>query len=199
MKSCLYACILFFLFTACADEMESSPVPEASLPDSTNKAKQFFPILDYLRGQVKDVDSFSAAIKFYLTTNDKTDSGYMQLDQFKTLMQEFLPPELSKENFEKYYTESSFFDQTTQTSTFTYSTKNDELDFHRIDVLVQGTETYDRVSSIYMEKFTDHDDSSVLKKMLLRDGQMVMINSETTVGKAKPQVKQEKLVWGMSY
>ena len=194
MKSCLLSLFLIALLSGCADQIES-PLPEAQLPDSTNKAKQFFPILDYLKGELNNVDSFATAIKLYTTTNGKTDSTMIQVAQFNVIMQEFLPPELSKENFEKYYSESSFYDQTTQTSTFTYATKNDDLEFHRIDVLVQGSESYDKVSSIYMEKFIGGEDSTMIKKMLLVGGKSLMINSETTVGNNKPVTRQEKYVW----
>jgi hypothetical protein len=194
MKSCLLSLFLIALLSGCADQIES-PLPEAQLPDSTNKAKQFFPVLDYLKGELNNVDSFATAIKLYTTTNGKTDSTMIQVAQFNGIMQEFLPPELSKENFEKYYSESSFYDQTTQTSTFTYATKNDDLEFHRIDVLVQGSESYDKVSSIYMEKFIGGEDSSMIKKMLLVGGKSLMINSETTVGNNKPVTRQEKYVW----
>jgi hypothetical protein len=194
MKSCFLSLLIIAMFSGCADEMES-PIPEVHLPDSTNKAKQFFPVLDYLKGELSNVDSFATAIRLYSTNNGKTDSGMIQVEQFNAVMQEFLPPELSKENFEKYYSESSFFDQTTETSTFTYATKNDDLEFHRIDVLVQGSESYDKVSSIYMEKFIGGNDSSMVKKMLLVSGKSLMINSETTVGNQKPVVKQEKYIW----
>jgi hypothetical protein len=194
MKTCLLSLLLIALLSGCADELES-PLPEAHLPDSTNKAKQFFPILDYLKGELSNVDSFATAIRLYTTINGKTDSSMIQVEQFNGIMQEFLPPELSKDNFEKYYSESSFFDQTTQTSTFTYATKNDDLEFHRIDVLVQGSESYDKVSSIYMEKFIGGDDSSSVRKMLLVGGKSLMINSETTVGNNKPVSRQEKYVW----
>jgi hypothetical protein len=194
MKTCLLSLLLIALLSGCADELES-PLPEAHLPDSTNKAKQFFPILDYLKGELSNVDSFATAIRLYTTIKGKTDSSMIQVEQFNGIMQEFLPPELSKDNFEKYYSESSFFDQTTQTSTFTYATKNDDLEFHRIDVLVQGSESYDKVSSIYMEKFIGGDDSSSVRKMLLVGGKSLMINSETTVGNNKPVSRQEKYVW----
>ena len=194
MKSCLFSLILVALLSGCADEIES-PLPEAQLPDSTNKAKQFFPVLDYLKGELNNVDSFATAIRVYTTMNGKTDSSMIKVEEFNGIMQEFLPPELSKENFEKYYSESSFYDQTTQTSTFTYATKNDDLEFHRIDVLVQGSESYDKVSSIYMEKFIGGDDSSMIKKMLLVGGKSLMINSEKTVGNNKPVARQEKYVW----
>jgi hypothetical protein len=194
MKSCLFSLILIALLSGCADQIES-PLSEARLPDSTNKAKQFFPVLDYLKGELNNVDSFATAIRVYTTLNGKTDSSMIKVEQFNGIMQEFLPPELSKENFEKYYSESSFYDQTTQTSTFTYATKNDDLEFHRIDVLVQGSESYDKVSSIYMEKFIGGDDSSMIKKMLLVGGKSLMINSEKTVGNNKPVARQEKYVW----
>ncbi len=194
MKSCLFSLLLLALLSGCADEVESSP-QEAKIPDSTNKVKQFFPILDYLKGEVKSVNTVATAIKTYMTAGGKTDSGYVNPEQFQALMQEYLVPELSKDNFEKYYSESSFFDQTTETSTFTYATKNDQLEFHRIDVLVQGSETFDKVSSVYMEKYTGNEDSSVVRKMLLVGGKSVIINSETTIGGSRPVLRQEKYVW----
>jgi hypothetical protein len=194
MKSCLFSLLLLALVSGCADEVESPP-SAAVMPDSTNKVKQFFPILDYLKGEVSNVNTVATAIKTYVTANGKTDSGFVSPDQFRGIMQEFLPPELSKDNFEKYYSESSFFDQTTETSTFTYATKNDELDFHRIDVLVQGSDSYDKVSSVYLEKFVGNNDSSVIKKILLIGGKSLTINSETTIGGKAPVLKQEKFVW----
>jgi hypothetical protein len=194
MKSCLLSLLILCLFASCADDIESIP-GETQLPDSTNKAKQFFPILDYLKGEVRNVSTYSTAIRHYVTVDGKTDSGFADISQFTALMQEFIQPELNKENFEKYYSESSFYDQTTETSTFTYSTKNDDLEFHRIDVLVQGTESFDKVSSVYMEKFTGNDDSSVAKKLLLVGGRSVMINSETSAGSGTPRLRQEKFVW----
>ena len=185
---------LLALLSACDDELKA-PGVEAQLPDSTNKAKQFFPVLDYLKGEVRNVDTFATAVRRYTTIDGKTDSGYIPVEQFNRIMDEFLPAELNRENFEKYYSESSFYDQTTQTSTFTYSTKNDDLEFHRIDVLVQGTESFDKVSSIYMEKFTGNDDSSTIKKVLLVGGKSLMVNSETSVKNKNPIVKQERFVW----
>lgn len=196
MKACFVPLILICLLTACADEVEKNnpAAPATELPDSTNKAKQFFPILDYLRGELKNMESYATAIKTYTTVGNKIDSGFIKPEQFNTIMQEYLPSELSKENFERYYTESSFFDETTQTSNFTYSTKNDELDFHRVDVLVQGSETFDKVSSVFMAKFTGNDDSSVAKNILFTPGKSVLINSETIV-RGKKETKQEKFLW----
>jgi hypothetical protein len=195
MKHCLTALLLLALLPGCADDLESPKSQTAQLPDSANKAKQFFPVLDYLKGEVRNVDSFATAVRVYITANGKTDSSIINVERFNALMQEFLSPELSKDNLEKYYTETSFFDQTTSTSTFTYATKNDDLEFHRIDVLVQGSDAFDKVSSIYLEKFTGNNDSSVLKKVLLVAGRSAVISSETVIGRNKPMVTQQKYVW----
>ncbi|MET0298403.1 MAG: hypothetical protein ABW036_01535 [Flavitalea sp.] len=196
MKACFVPLILICLFTACADDVENNnpAAPATELPDSTNKAKQFFPILDFMRGELKNIGTFATAIKTYTTIGNKTDSGYIKPEEFNSIMQEYLPAELNKENFERYYTESSFFDETTQTSNFTYSTKNDELDFHRVDVLVQGSETFDKVSSVFMAKFNGNDDSSVVKNMLLTPGKSVLVNSEITT-RGKKETRQDKYLW----
>jgi hypothetical protein len=196
MKNRFLAFMLAFVIIGCSDEIPAEN-ETATGSDTAIAAKQFFPILDYLRGEVRIVDSSGTAIKRYTVVDGKADSGYIQTDQFKKIVKEFLPAELSKENFEKYYTESSFFDQSTQTSTFTYSTKNDDLEFHRIDVLVQGSASYDKVSSVYMEKFAGDNDSSVIKKVLWKGGESVIINSETVVGNGPPIVRQERLIWNM--
>ncbi len=195
MKSCYSLFFVLVLLTACADDVETLQ-PAARLPDSTNKAKQFFPVLDFLKGEMRTVDSFATAVRHITTINGKTDSGYVTPEQFKAVMQEFLPADLSKENFERYYTESSFFDQGSETSTFTYSTKNDDLEFHRVDVLVQGSDAYDKVSSVYLEKFTANGDSSLIKKVLFRSGNSVLISAETSRGNQQPYLRQDKYIWG---
>jgi len=78
MKSCLLSLFLIALLSGCADQIES-PLPEAQLPDSANKAKQFFPILDYLKGELNNVDSFATVIRLYTTANGKTDSTMIQV------------------------------------------------------------------------------------------------------------------------
>jgi hypothetical protein len=195
MKTSFFAAILIFFLAACKENNPASSAESKDTADSTKTAKVYFPVLDFLKGEIRDVDSFASGIRKYTTINNKTDSGFIKPASFKAIAGEFLGDDLKKENFEKNYKESSFFDQTTQSYTFTYSTENRDLAVQRVDVLVNPGEGFDKVKSVYLEKHSENKDSSVLKKMYWKAGESFMINSQIIIGSSDPVMKQEKVVW----
>lgn len=170
---------------------------DSAKQDSTlAAAKAYFPVTDFLKGEIRNVDSFSSGIKKYNTVKSKTDSTYIPIDVFKQLAADFISPDLDKANFEKNYKETSFFDQTTQSYTFTYSTDDQALSIQRVDVLVNPGDGFDKVKSVYLEKHSDSKDSSVLKKMYWKAGNSFSVTSQTIVGSAEPIIRQQKVIWG---
>jgi hypothetical protein len=132
----------------------------------------------------------------YTTHNGSIDSGYIKPGEFHQLAQEFLSPELKRESFEKTFSESSFFDNTTQYSSFLYSAIDKNLPVQRVDVLAKPEDVvYNKVKSIYMEKRYEKGDSSFIQKLYWKAGQNFQINTE--IRTAKPEVisKQVKVVW----
>src|SRR5215211_397270 len=116
--------------------------------DSTQKEKAYFPVLDYLQSEIKYVDSLPVGIVKYTIEKNTTDSTYIKLPEFHQLAQEFLSPLLKKETFEKEFTETSFFDNTTQYSNLLYSTANNKLSLKRVDVVVKPENVvYNKVKS----------------------------------------------------
>lgn len=193
MKMILYG-LMVLVYVGC----NSAEVqPETSqIRDSTQDVKEYFPVLDFIRSEIRFVDSLPIGIMKYTTQDGKTDSGYIKLDEFHQLAQEFLPSDLNKEAFESNFSETSFFDNTTQYSSFLYASTRKNSNVSRIDVLVKPENVvYNKVKSIYMEKFSENADSAVIKKLYWKAGQNFQINTEIRTPKQEVAARQIKVVW----
>lgn len=193
MKVILYG-LMLLIYSGC-NNAEMAPT-STQMIDSTQSAKEYFPVLDFIRSEIRFVDSLPVGIVKYTTQNGRTDSGYIKLDEFHQLAQEFLPPDLSEEAFESNFSETSFFDNTTQHSSFLYASTKKNSDVSRIDVLVKPENVvYNKVKSVYMEKFSENADSAVTKKLYWKAGQNFQINTEIRTPKQEVATKQVKVVW----
>ncbi|HKH62330.1 MAG TPA: hypothetical protein VKA49_15915 [Flavitalea sp.] len=184
----------FALLIGCND-IENQSIPVKTL-DSAEKVKAYFPVHDYIKSEIGQVDSLPVGIMKYTIQNGSIDSGYIKSEEFHQLAQEFLSPILERESFEKEFSENSFFDNTTQYSSFLYSAINKNSQVQRVDVLAKPEDVvYNKVKSIYMEKRYEKGDSSVIQKLYWKAGQNFQINTE--IRTAKPEVisKQVKVVW----
>ncbi len=164
--------------------------------DTAQKEKSYFPVVDFIRSEIRYVDSLPIAIIKYSTQNGITDSTIINVDQFHRLAEEFIPAELNKESFEKNFTEMSFFDNTTQFASFLYSTDKKDLQVSRVDVLAKPDDVvYNKVNSIYIEKVIEKPDTSIIRKMYWKAGKNFQINTEIRTADQKIVGNQVKVVW----
>lgn len=194
MKVLLFGIILTGIVSCQEDTHQSQ---HAHAEDTTaRKERSYFPILDYLKSEIRYVDSLPVGIMRYTTQNGKVDSGYIQPNEFDQLAAEFLSPVLSKETFEKEFSETSFFDNTTQFSSFVYSAQNTESPVRRVDVVVKAEDVvYNKVQSIYMEKIFMKNDSAFTQKMFWKAGKQFLINAEIKTQRPEVLTRQTKVVW----
>ncbi|MBC7827560.1 MAG: hypothetical protein H7122_07435 [Chitinophagaceae bacterium] len=186
--------ILLLLFISC-NNPDTRPDPSPAI-DSTQKVKAYFPVLDFLKSEINYVDSLPVGIMRYTTQNGIIDSGYIKPEEFHRLAQEFLSPVLNRETFENEFSETSFFDNTTQYSSFLYATPNKNLPVYRVDVLVKPEDVvYNKVKSIYMEKLSEKGDSSIVQKLYWKAGHHFQISSEIRTSKPEITSSQVKVVW----
>ncbi len=186
----LIGTIVCLLLLACCNNKQKT--------DSTKQEenKNYFPVADFIRGEISYVDSLPLGIIKYIIKNGKTDSSYIKTDEFDRLAQEFLPAELNDSIFRKNFIETSFLDQTTQLLTFTYSTKNALLQLHRVDILATPSATgFDKVRSIYMEKSSGKNDTSIIKKMYWRTKKSFEIITLLQPNNKPLITDQLKVVW----
>lgn len=193
MKYFMNAFVLFLIIGCKNGDPQPTPLKNV---DTINKVKSYFPVLDFIQSEIRYVDSLPVGIMRYRTQNGVTDSGYIKHEEFHALAQEFLPAELNRKTFENEFTENSFFDNTTQFSSFLYSTNNSNLSVHRVDVVVKPQDVvYNNVKSIYMEKLFERADTSIKQKLYWKAGQNFSITTEVRTTKLELPSSYVKVVW----
>lgn len=188
---------LFFFLTmislaACHSEPDNQ-ANDASPQEAEVKA--YFPVLDFLKGEISMVDSLPVGIMEYVTIGEKTDSQYIKPAAFHELANEFLAPELQRARFENEFTETSFFDKGTLSATFLYAAKNEDLPLRRVDILSESGGAYDKIKSVYMEKIITRGDTAIIKKMYWKPQRHFLINTLSSIGGAAPEVVLIKVAW----
>jgi hypothetical protein len=194
--SFIYIGALLGLLTACRQPGPSATTTAPVSGDSTQK--NFFPVADYIRGEMRYVDSMPLALLKYTVRDNRTDSGFIHADEFHRIAGEFLLPGLAKENFEKNFSQSSFMDETSGYLTFTYSTLDKDQPLQRVDVLAlpaaAGTNT-NQVKSIFLQTSSISADTVVVKKMLWIAKESLLVITSLQPRNKPAIVSQVKVVW----
>lgn len=190
-----YAVLIFLsLSISCHDQIKQKTIVAHSTDTTkTEEKKEYFPVMDYLKSEISYVDSLPLKIVKYNIRKGKKDSIFLKPVEFDQLAQQFLDPAMEKTNFEKKFSESSFMDQTSQSVTFTYSTKDNEPGLRRIDVLASPEGSIDKVKSIYIEKTILIHDSAIVLKMYWKSKRNFQVI--TLSPSASQPVSQLKVVW----
>lgn len=174
--------------------------PAETVPDSTSvedtarMASPYFPVYDFLSNEIEYVDSLPVGIMKYRKAGVIQDSGYIKLDEFHRLADEFLVQDINDSAFKKGFKETSFVDRSNGNATFFYRAEDTTLEVKRVDVVTARGDIYDEVKSIYIEKALQSGDSFIVKKLYWkpkRNFQIITVNSS---GESKKN-ELVKVVW----
>lgn len=187
--------VLFFMACGDKNQPKTSNPETPSEQDSSTPAQQYFPVMEFLKGEIAYVDSLPVGIMKYTHSGSKTDSGYIKPDEFHELTAEFLTAELIDSSFEKHFEETSFLDKTSNNATFYYSSRNEDIPVRRVDVVMSKGEVFDEVKSIYIEKNYRHGESSLMKKLFWKPKRNFQIITVKTDNTQKPENEFIKVVW----
>ena len=191
---------LFVLLTSCciaACNNPSSSTNKTASKDSIAPQQDFFPVPDYIGGQVKIIDSLQLPISKTVTINNKPVLSAATDAELRALAQQFREPDINHPSLKKKYTETSIADQSVPSVTLIFSTADTTLVIQKINVYIQPDPVKnDRVSSIYIEKHFMSNDTSVNQKLYWKtDKNMQVITEKRVKGKALP-LEQIKITWG---
>jgi hypothetical protein len=189
MKIFLVALTGITILWSCKDQKE----PAAA--SATAEKKSFFPVIDFLKGQIRYVDSLPSAILKVAINNGKADSSFIERDEFNKLAQDFILPDLEKNSFQKNFKENSFIDQTTQSATFNYTANDAASKLQRVDVLATADEQYSKVKSVFIQQSNSNKDSLTVKKLFWQTNKRLQIITIKHAAGQQNVISQLLLIW----
>lgn len=129
------------------------------------KKNDVFPAIDFIKGQIANVDSSVYRIVKLIPITDSTyDTAYVKREDFKKLAKDFVEtPDISK-TFGGKYNEERMMNNELGLAVFIATPKDEGLEVRRQEVRILPGPP-DEVQSIYIERLKTDKDSSVLKRM----------------------------------
>src|SRR6478609_10770180 len=95
-----------------------------------NSDGAFFPVVSFIRGQVKDIDTSLYRIIKIETNDNRTDTQFIKREDFKSYAKDFTEmPDISSDKLKDDYQETKTFDDVLKSFILTYSTdvKDNEI------------------------------------------------------------------------
>jgi hypothetical protein len=160
------------------------------------KKNDVFPALDFIKGQVRNVDtSVYSIIKLVPVTDSTYDTTHIRREDFESLAKDFLEtPDISKK-FGGKYTEERMMNNELGLAVFIATPKDANLEVRRQEVRIQPDPPNDKVKSIYLEKFQSNDDSSVMKRMTWYTDQKFQIITIVQNKNGEEKTSVMEVVW----
>ncbi len=180
----------FFLYS-CTNKGKSAEQPSVK---DTAQNQRFFPVTDYLKGEIYNIKKSGVNPLKYTTVNGNTDSAWLKIEELDSAISEFLQPEIDSVNLIALFTEKSFLDRSLNAVTFTYDAATvlpDTMKLKHWDVYIDPKSN--KVKRIYMVKQIDKTKTLQLTWV---NGQWCKTTTITTGANDVMKVeKEEKIVW----
>jgi len=128
-----------FLLFSCKGKKSSGGSSENNAATDTAEVLSFFPVTDYLKGQVADIESQGINSLKFIIKGNKKDSIWIKRDSLLREVGAFLHPVIDTLNMTKFFKQEKFLDQSVDAYTFTYDpigTLPDSMQLRHWDVYV---------------------------------------------------------------
>ena len=115
--------ILLFLLASCKSTEKKEGTDKIIDIDSIKSKPEpvsFFPVTDYIKGQLFEIRNGGVNPMKFVTINKHTDSAWLKMEDLKNEATAFLSPEIDSTNLTDLFVEKKFMDQTLNAITFTY-------------------------------------------------------------------------------
>lgn len=183
---------LLFFFSAC----HNTEVKQVTPINNTEETQSFFPVTDFLLGQLNEIEGLPITPLKIIVTDNKRDSIWLKKTNIRTFAFPFLHPVIDSVSMQNFFTEKSFMDQTINAVTLSYDPKiklPDSIKLNHWDVYIDPQKK--TVQRIYMVKEEIINAASVTTQLTWKVNKWCSIRTIVQQPKTVPQVKEEIMKW----
>ena len=197
MKYTVPALLAFALFTSACKNNSSGNKPAAIAKDSVAVQQSFFPVPDYIGGQLKVIDSLHLPVKVVVTSaGGKVSTRKGSLQELRAWAQNFQQPDISDSAVKKFYTETNIADQSSASVTLIYTTRNSQLPVQKINVFIKPDPIEnDKVTGVYIEKMFSRNDTAFNQKLYWKTGKNMQVITDKNINGHSLPTEQVKIIW----
>jgi hypothetical protein len=189
MKKAPFAILIFSVFYFSCNQ-NNKPTAEDNVDSDTTT---FFQVSQYIKAEIKEVNQTPYFIYKIDIKDNKRDSTAINTATFNDLAKQFYSPDINDPKFKKYYKENVFHDQTTKSFTISYAATNKELEVQNVEVLLE--EDGKTVKRVFIRKFSNYSDSSVIEQLSWKPKLSFQINRLVQYQDNKEASLQTIVVW----
>jgi hypothetical protein len=189
---------LFILLVSAVTATGCSQKKVTSEAEKKSEPSNFFPVTEYLKGQIREFDSLPVTPLKITTINGKKDSIWLKRNEISLFVQPFLNPIIDSLKWSKYFGEKSFLDQTINAFTFTYDPIKplpDAIELRHWDVYIDPATG--NVKRIYIVKRLNTTPLHTVQ-LIWEQGRYCKITTIIEEENVEPQIKEEQLIWNFN-
>lgn len=184
----------FLLFIVCSCSNQKKTNTSLVTQDTAAIKQNFFPVTNYIKGQLFEIKQAGINPLKYITINGITDSVWIKVEDIDRLSSEFLYPEIDSSNLTMFFSEKNFLDQTINAFTFTYDPIGllpDSIKLRHWDVYIDAESG--KVKRIYLVKEIS---KSEILQLTWQSNKYFKITSIITDDSGNSSIKkEEKVTW----
>lgn len=166
----LLALVGFVILSACKQSKTDSANAATDKGDTT----KFFQVAQFIQSEINEVNKTPYYLYKLDLVGNKKDSTVITPAEFNQLAKQFTNPDINDPALKKSYKENIFHDQTTKSFAISYTATDKELEIQNIEVLLE--EDGSTVKRLFIRKFKNNTDSSVIEQLSWKPGHRFQIN-----------------------
>jgi len=177
----------FIFFTSCSGKTNNT-----ASKNNSAQTENIFPVTDFLKGQLRILDSMGVTPLKIVSANGKTNSVWLKREDIRKNATPFLHPVIDSATMYSLFSEKSFLDQTINAFTFSYDPKKslpDSIKLTHWDVYMNPQTN--SIARIYMVK-ENADTTSQLTWLV---NKWYSIRTIIQLPNGQAQIKEEKITW----
>jgi hypothetical protein len=164
-------------------------------PENTT---EFFPVTDYLKSQVKHVDTSLYRIIKIESANGRSDTSFLKREEFSKIARDFVEiPDIAAKKIKNDYEETQMYDESLQSIILTYTTSERENKVQRQDVILgQANEDGNSdVSTIIVHTMENSKKTSIEKNMVWYVNKRFIIVTKTNTANQPEKIEKLEVIW----